>query len=617
MKRFIVILLSIIVLLSGCSVKQGQLVVIEDGNQNENRQNKSIFEHLNVESRKFPMEKYREAVSMVDKSMKPLAVSPDFSMVLAFRATGNPVSDTFNRRVLIGNMVQEIELYAITAETRESKSLGKFPSLKDFRFDETGKSLAFIDGNSNIYIYNSISRQLQKLVTAEKWNAYNTLSWSKDSKSLMINCRMEFDISSREFISIAVDSYTPFIKSKFVESSYIVQMKNNEYNDMIAFYDFNSKSFTSIAEGIYSDCDGSNVLYTKEYMSGLNIVSLKTLESKSIDTGPIYCSYIMKSTGDILYSTLNNNLDDNTRYLLIKVNPNTMQRISIKLGSPTFYMSPAEDKLYVISGYSENAIEVDTENLKISQNDLVSDDPDIYGIKTTLLKMLQLDYSFIDTYEKYENKAKEIYKNTYDPLPQEALENKLVDFTRFNMPIPTSQREDHLPAAIFFDQLNIAGNKASVNLGLYYINSIEMVKEGENWYITGFSTHPASAEAAAIFSIVKKHLSDIKNKNIGEAVKHWVAKEDNDYRAAQRKIVEELIKDADNLTFEIGEIELWSMSDPHRAESPDRSTYAKVKILITEGNNTVKYKLILSRQYKQQYAIDSWNTDPLSISQLF
>ncbi|HPW41607.1 MAG TPA: hypothetical protein PLW98_08855, partial [Bacillota bacterium] len=65
------------------------------------------------------------------------------------------------------------------------------------------------------------------------------------------------------------------------------------------------------------------------------------------------------------------------------------------------------------------------------------------------------------------------------------------------------------------------------------------------------------------------------------------------------------------------EIDLWSMSDPHRAESPDRATHAKVKILINDGNKTTKYKLILSRQYKQQFEIDSWNADPLSISQLY
>ena len=617
MKRLILTLSVIIALLSGCTVKQGQLVVIENESPNEIRQDKSVYEHLNVESRIFPIEKYKEAIGKIEAGMIPLAVSPDYSMVVAYQPTGSPVPDITNRRVVIGNMVQEINLYICSTENGESKSLGKFLSLKDFHFDETGNSLAFIDGNSNIYIYSSITGQLQKLVTAEKRDAYNILSWSKDSKRLMINTRMEFDIASREFISIAVNSYTPFIRSKFIDSNYIVQMKNNEYNDMIAFYDFSTKEFTSIANGIYTDSDNSNVLYTKDYMSGLNIVSLKTLESKSIENGPVYCSYIMKSTGDILYSTINNDLDSSYRYLLVKVNPHTMAKTSVKLDSPTFHMSPAEDKLYVISSHSSNSIEIDAKELKVHRNESMKDDTDLYGIKTTLLKMFQLDYNFNEAYEKYENMAKEIYINTYDPLPREALENKLVDFKRYNMPIPTNQREDHIPPTIFFDQLNLTDSKASINLGLYYINSVEMVKKDGSWYITGFSTHSASNEVALITSIVKKHLNNIENKNTKEAIKFWIAEEDTEYLAAQRKIVEELIDRADELTFEVGEIDLWSMSDPHRAESPDRATHAKVKILINDGNKTTKYKLILSRQYKQQFEIGSWNTDPLSISQLY
>jgi hypothetical protein len=185
------------------------------------------------------------------------------------------------------------------------------------------------------------------------------------------------------------------------------------------------------------------------------------------------------------------------------------------------------------------------------------------------------------------------------------------------MPVPTNLRDEHIPPTIYFNQMSINGNKASVNLDQYYVNSVELVKHEDKWYITGFSTHPTSKEVKDVTEIVKKHLNDIKYKNRDEAVKPWIAKEDSEFRASQRKIVDELIKNADKLTFEIGEIELWSLSDPHRAESPDRSTHAKVKILIREGNNTVKYKLILSREYKMQFAIDSWNTDPLSISQLY
>jgi protein involved in sex pheromone biosynthesis len=54
MKRLIVALLIFAVLVSGCAIKQGQLVVIEDKDKNETKQDKSVYEHLNVESPSFP-----------------------------------------------------------------------------------------------------------------------------------------------------------------------------------------------------------------------------------------------------------------------------------------------------------------------------------------------------------------------------------------------------------------------------------------------------------------------------------------------------------------------------------------------------------------------------------
>ncbi|HOM43040.1 MAG TPA: hypothetical protein PK481_05855, partial [Bacillota bacterium] len=96
MKRLILTLSVIIALLSGCTVKQGQLVVIENESPDEIRQDKSVYEHLNVESRIFPIEKYKEAIGKIEAGMIPLAVSPDYSMVVAYQPTGSPVPDITN-----------------------------------------------------------------------------------------------------------------------------------------------------------------------------------------------------------------------------------------------------------------------------------------------------------------------------------------------------------------------------------------------------------------------------------------------------------------------------------------------------------------------------------------
>ncbi|HCJ56072.1 MAG TPA: hypothetical protein DHV55_00790 [Clostridiaceae bacterium] len=59
------------------------------------------------------------------------------------------------------------------------------------------------------------------------------------------------------------------------------------------------------------------------------------------------------------------------------------------------------------------------------------------------------------------------------------------------------------------------------------------------------------------------------------------------------------------------------MSDPHRAESPSSSTEARTKIIIKEGKNIIRYKIVLSRKNRDKFIIKYWDADPLSISQLY
>jgi hypothetical protein len=355
---------------------------------------------------------------------------------------------------------------------------------------------------------------------------------------------------------------------------------------------------------------------------------METFESTSIETGPIFNAKIMRSTGDILYTTMNPDLTSSKRYSLVKLNPSTGAKKIVQLSSPTFYLSPSEDKLYFIGDYNKNKTTVETAGLSIVQEGNERDDADLIGIKTTILKMFQLDYNFAGSYEEYENQAQKIYTNTTNPIVQEALENKLIDYKRFNMPLPTWQKEPVIPPTIVLNSVNMIDDRASVNIGYFFINSIELAKIDEAWMITGFSTHPDSKEVKEIRTIVQKHLNDIKAKNAKEALKYWKAdrnETDNDdinadsssdFMKQQQEIVEDLMKTSGSIKMEIGEIELWSDSEPHRAESAQAALEAKVKIIISSENSSKKYKLVLSKSDRSSFTIDSWSIDPLSISQL-
>ena len=612
-------LFAITLFCAGCSnVEQGRLHIKEKSTQVDSHISQNIiYGQFDIMPQKAVIEKHTQILSSINTHLIPLAVAPDYGSVFAFDFTRNPDADITNSRIVTGNMTQEINMHIINVETKQSVLIGKFMSLKDYRFDETGRYLAFVDGSSRVYLYDIPNAKLEKILESPRYNSYSSVSWSRDSKRLMIDTNIDFDIASGKIISYAIESYTPFIKRRISDSNHIVQMKSNEYNDMIAIYDFDKRSFTSIANGYYIDSDNINVIYTKHFMNSLSIVNLKTLESKSIEAGSIYGAVVMKSTGDVLYTTLNSDITTKHRYTLVRFNPTTGTKKSINIETPTFYISPSEDRLFFVSSSSQNRIVLDIEAMQLIRSRDILENQDLNDIKTTILRMFLLDYGFSGSFEDYQMEATEIYANTYNPVAQEALENKLIDFRRFNMSLPSMQKESFIPPIITLNNIEIMGNgTASTNIGLFYINAIELVKLNSQWYITGFSTHPHSSETREIADIVNKHLFDIKKNNRTEALKHWHSDVETDFTKQQIKIVEELMSNSDKSAFEIGEIELWSAHEPHRAESASKAGEAKVKILVTTGDSTVKYKLLLSKNSKNGFEITGWNMDPLSISQL-
>ena len=613
----IITILLIALLTTSCAVKQGQLVIIEKSNNSYSSNEGNLSLNFNIMPQKISIEKNAEILKKVDSEIIPLSVSQDSGIVMGITTVNSTEADETNNKIVIGNMIQPVNLYAVNTNSDEKSLLGNFFSLKDFQFDETGKLFAFIDGRSNIYIYDTETKQLQKIIEGKNYYSYDSLSWSKDSKKLLVNQRMTLDISSKQLISFAVDTYSPFLEQKYNNKEiYIVQMKNSEYNDMIALYNFDNKSFKSLANGIYLDSDNINLIYSKQNQSNLYVLNMETFESTSIETGPIYNAKIMKSTGDILYTTMNPDLTSSNRYSLVKLNPATGNKKTVQLSTPTFYLSPAENKLYFVGDYNRNKTTIDTSGLNIVKEGNGKDDSDLLGIKTTILKMFQLDYNYAGNFEVYESLAKKVYANTTNPIVQEALENKLIDFKRFNMPLPTWQKEPVIPQTIVLNSVSIKDTRASVNIGFFFINSIELAKIDGIWMITGFSTHPDSTEVSEIRTIVQKHLNDIKTKNTKEALKYWKDDINNDFNKQQIEIIQDLMNAADSIKMEIGEIELWSLSEPHRVESSQTASEAKVKIIISTGNSSKKYKLVLSKSNSRNFTVGSWSIDPLSISQL-
>jgi len=591
-------------------------VILDNHNESNNKPSGIENWQFEATSQKDIIDKNKELLKKIDDSLMPIIVSKDYTSVFAIKNLIDQKSDELNSKVITGNMIQQIELFFIRPSTGTKKNLGKFLTIKDFQFDEEGNQLAFIDGEDNVFIYNIENEQLKKVLTKYKYRNFSSISWSVDGKRLMLDSRMVFDIASKEFISIATDSYTPFIKKHYNDNTYIVEMKNDKYDNIVALYNLDNRSYTQVADGQYMDSDNTSILYTTDYLQGLQIVNLKTFESKEIEKGPVYRANILKSTGDIIYTTTNPFFEDDNRYLLVTINPETMSKRVQRLCTPTYYLSPAEDKLFFISNFSENEISYNLINDSPELNIVKKEDSDLSKIKSIVLKMFQLDYNFSGSYEEYEKEAKKLYANISYPVPQEALNNKLTDFKRFNMPLPGIQKEPYIPPTLYFDSIIIKNSYASINIGRFFINAMELVKIDDDWFIVGFSTHPESQEVQEIRNIVQSHIKDILEGEEAKALRYWTSDEDNEFNKNNCKIVKNLINIKDKIKTEIGEIELWAMSDPHRAESPASATEARVKITVEYDNNINKYKVTLSRKYQEEFTITSWDTDPLSVSQL-
>lgn len=603
--------------LSGCAIKQNQLVIIDSGKDG----NVSIGNTIDIgkiDKTKITndMQKSETLLQNIDPETIPLVFNPNYSLLASMQMAKNKTSDEINRRVISGSYYQYINLFITSTENGKRTSLGQFLNPKDFSFDESGNSFAFVDGNNSVYIYNTITNQLKTIIEGKKSYIHKSVSWSKDGNRIVVDNRSVYDVASGQLISVAVDSYIPFIRKNFGEDFYLVSMKNNDYQDMLSLYDYKSKSFKSLTNGIYCDSDYMSLLYFKNDNQTLALLNLKTLENIVIEKNQVYSAAILKQNGNIVYTIQNENQDSFKRYQLVIYSPETKQKTQYDIESPSFYLSPASDKLTFIPAYSESRLVKETKAFTNTSYMYQNDEANLNEIKCLIAKMLDLDYNFVGNYAQYEKKAREIYANSYDPLPQEALENKLTDFKRYSGPLPPSQKKFGLPTEIIYNEFILSGDRASMKVDNYWTNSIELEKVSGKWRIIGFSTHPNSIALARVRFTVSNHLSNIKNRDKKLSVRYWADEKYSNFSDDQIKLVESIMEVSEKYSISIGEVEFWNSVDPHRADDPNTADTAKVKIIFHSVSNDMTYKLILKKNESGNFEIYAWDVDPKKVSQL-
>ena len=603
--------------ITGCTIKQNQLVVLETSDSgNISTGNNIDIGKIDKSRITNDVQKSETLLENLDKATIPLIFNNNYSLLASMEFGKNKTSDEINKKVISGNFYQFVNIYINNIENGKKVLIGEFLSPKDYSFDEGGNNFAFVDGNNNVYIYNVILEQLKMIVEGKKSYNHSTVSWSKDGSRIVVDNRSVYDVASCQLISVAVDSYTPFILKNFGADFYLVSMRSNDYQDMLSLYDYKSRSFKTLTNGVYSDSDFMSLLYIRNDNKALSLLNLKTMENQIIERNPVYSSAILKQNGSIVYTIQNKNQDSFKRYQLVVYSPETKQRTKFDIETPSFYLSTSSDKLTFISAYSDSRLIKETKVFSNTSYLYQYDDADLNEIKNVISKMFILDYSYIGDFAGYEKLAKAIYSNSYDPLPQEALENKLLDFKKFNQTLPPTQKKFGLPYEISYNEISVNKNKASIKIDNYWTNSVELEKMSGKWKIVGFSTHPDSVSLAKIRYTVSGHLSDIKGKVDHEALRYWSDEKYSNFSDDQIKLVKSIMSSAEKYSISIGEIEFWNSLDDHRSDNVSLSDVARVKILFHSVNKDMKYKLILKKNSSGNFEIFSWNTDPLSISQL-
>ena len=603
--------------ITGCTIKQNQLVVLESSDSgNISTGNNIDIGKIDKSRITNDIQKSETLLQNLDKATIPLVFNNNYSLLASIEFGNNKAADEINKKVITGNFYQFVNLYINSIENGKKVLIGEFLNPKDYSFDEGGNNFAFVDGNNSVYIYNVVSEKLKMIVEGKKNYNHSTVSWSKDGSRIVVDNRSVYDVASSQLISVAVDSYTPFVLKNFGEDFYLVSMRNNDYQDMLSLYDYKSRSFKTLANGIYCDSDFMSLLYIRNDNKALSLLNLKTMENQIIERNPVYSSAILKQNGSIVYTIQNKNQDSFKRYQLVVYSPETKQRIKFDIETPSFYLSTSSDKLTFISAYSDSRLVKETKVFSNTSYSYQYDEADLNEIKNVISKMFILDYAYLGDFVSYEKLAKEIYANSYDPLPQEALENKLLDFKRYNQVLPPNQKKSGLPYELTYNEISINKNKASIKIDNYWTNSVELEKISNKWKIIGFSTHPNSISLAKIRYTVSGHLSDIKKKNVDDALRYWSDEKYSIFSDDQIKLVKSIMDRVSKYSISIGEVEFWNSLDDHRSDSVSSSDTAKVKILFHSVESDMKYKLILKKNESGNFEIFSWNADPLSISQL-
>jgi len=533
--------------------------------------------------------------------MIPLTISKDLKYFVAYKIRNESMSDK-NELVLIGMPRQLIDLYLVDLSENKAVNIGKTEFVISHAWSEDGKLLALVSHKS-VKILDLAAGSLSEVPMPYETDIYNT-NWGSDNRTLYIHLDTTanyyaYDRPSKEMIKVRGRFKEGDIVYRGKASSKILTSKGEQVGTAKGLYCGESaEKLLFDGEVIIHDINEGRILvsYDGKNSGGGTRFTLADYDSNTGENRVLYnegsihsvwkifkASYL-KTTGDIIYTTFETS-DLGVRYLLVRIEPDGKETVT-QVPSPLYTVTPGENILHFAVFKDGESCIIDTANFTFIDAGYGQEykNSDIRDIMYRVLNIYGSDTPNIE-------EIKQFFINTYDPIPQEALENILLEAE--NTKYWKSIKQEIGKNVTMTFKLNDTRSRASVILnGGYFRGPHDLVKKEDKWYVTGFSTWPESKERNDVYRACTRYIEN--ELKTSEAEDEINSKEDKDDYAVKTAALLNKIR-TQSSKIEVGEIELWAMSDPHRAVYPDAKE-ARVKIVVTlKDGSTEKYQAYFSR----------------------
>ncbi len=597
MKRLLIVF-SAILLLNGCTVGESRL------DETRNKEPDKSLTNINTESSVLESEiavtPYKPIISdeaiklkALEKTfmdsdfyrkelMVPLTVTKDLKYFVAYKVMNESMADE-NELILTGMPRQLVNLYLVDLTEKKAVSMGETEFIISHAWSEDGKRLSLVS-HDMVKVLDIAAGSLTEVPVKYEIDRIYTTNWGPDNYSLYIH----LDTVANYYVYNLLSKQMVKTRGGFKEGD-VVYRGSAEKSILTS-----KGEKVGVAKGLYLGEEPDKLLYEGEVIihdiNGSKILifynggnhgggTLYTLEDYDTNTGErrvlyreggnhsvwkIYKSSYLKTTGDIIYTTFETN-DNGVKYFLVRIKPDGKKAVT-QVPSPLYTVTPGENLLHFAAFKDGESCFMDTASFKFT------DDAHTQEFKNSNIRNLMFHALNIYSSETPDmEKIKQVFINTYDPIPQEALENILLEAEKAQYWKFT--KLDIGKSITMTLKLKDNGSRASVVLnGLYLRGPHELVKKEDKWYVTGLSTWPESKARNDVYKACTEYIeNEIKTGKV----------EDKIYTSSSK--------------IEVGEIELWAMSDPHRAVSADAKE-ARVKIIVTQKDgSTEKYMAYFSK----------------------